>query len=314
MNQSSTSDCREPQGQALVNRYRKNYGIPDEAELSEAMILSHWDLERRLRGELLASSLENRRNTFERCYTELYSELGWLNRLMDSIGSKPPESRFADWLGIIGEPGDPPARVFELGPGKGELIGLLADRGFDCTASEITSERGDKWQAERPNLGWIASDGIHLDLFVAPESFDIIISSQVIEHLHPDDLDAHFRGAASILRPGGRYIMSVPHSYAGPADISRVFDCDSTHGMHLKEYTYRQLTQAAEMADFHRLLAPIRFPGGKLKPVASSFYLNYMIGLESLIGLFPAGRKRRMVAKAARVLYFSPFLMLVAEK
>ncbi|MFA6000786.1 MAG: class I SAM-dependent methyltransferase [Thermoleophilia bacterium] len=278
------------------------------------MILGHWRLERGLREELLCSNPGNRREVFERCYTRLYSELDWLNQFTDSASTEPPEKRFSDWLGVIGEPGDPPAKIFELGPGKGELIGILAARGFDCTASEITSERGGKWQEEQQNLRWVASDGVHLERYVEPESFDTVISSQVIEHLHPDDLDDHLHGVASILRTGGRYILSIPHVYAGPTDISSVFRCDHVHGMHLKEYKYLELSRALEDAGLKWVRAPIRYPGKMRPPRPSSLYLTYQVGIETLIGLLPAGGCRRKVARAARVLYFSPFLMLVAVK
>ena len=90
-------------------------------------------------------------------------------------------------------------------------------------------------------LRWTVSDGVHLERFEAPESYDAVISDQVIEHLHPDDLVAHFAGVHAILKPGGRYALATPHAFEGPFDVSRVFGSERPQGMHLKEYTYREL-------------------------------------------------------------------------
>ncbi len=36
----------EPRGIELINRYKRNYGIPAQAEITEEMILAHWELEK----------------------------------------------------------------------------------------------------------------------------------------------------------------------------------------------------------------------------------------------------------------------------
>ncbi len=72
----------EPRGQELIDRYKRNYNIPTDAEITEEMILVHWELEKRLTKELLESTPENRWDVFERCYGTLYSELWWLNKFI----------------------------------------------------------------------------------------------------------------------------------------------------------------------------------------------------------------------------------------
>jgi hypothetical protein len=85
----------------LVARYRKKFRIDTDAVVTAEMVLNHWTLERRLTLELLASTPENRWPVFQRCYTELYGKLEWLNRLT-GINRRPNEERFADWTAIIG--------------------------------------------------------------------------------------------------------------------------------------------------------------------------------------------------------------------
>lgn len=314
-------DCQEPRGAQLIESYKKNFSISAEAEVGEEMILRHWDLERALRDELLASNPEDRQEVFEACYGRLKRELAWLDKLTGANEAEPPEVRFADWLALIGQPDEPgeaggaPARICELVVNRGgELSGLLAGHGFDCTAAEIMAGRSGKMRQERPNLRQVASDGTHLDHTVEPESFDFVLADQVIERLHPDDLDEHLSSVAAILRPGGRYILGTPHAFTGPVDVSAVFGCRQPHGIHLREYRYIDLTIALETAGLKRILAPMRFPGGRRPPKAGSFYLNYQIGLEALLGLLPAGHLRRRATRVARYLYFNPFILLVAVK
>ncbi len=71
----------EPRGKRLVERYRANYGDLPDGEITEEMVLRHWELEKKLTRELLESSEDQRWDVTERCYTRLYGELDWLNRL-----------------------------------------------------------------------------------------------------------------------------------------------------------------------------------------------------------------------------------------
>lgn len=42
----------EPRGLELITRYKRTYSIPAEAEITEQMILDHWELERKLTKDL----------------------------------------------------------------------------------------------------------------------------------------------------------------------------------------------------------------------------------------------------------------------
>ena len=114
----------EPRGQELISRYKLNYGMSDDAPITEDMILCHWDLEKRLRQSLLASTPENRWEVFETCYEQLYTNLPWLNNL---TASKKDMTILSVWRDLIGPP---PQSVYEVGSGKGELIAYLASQGY----------------------------------------------------------------------------------------------------------------------------------------------------------------------------------------
>lgn len=315
----------EPCGDELVRRYRTNYGILPNVNITEQMILSHWELEKQLTLELLRSTPENRWGIFERCYTRLYAELEWLNRIVGQANPTPPSERFGKWIEVIGLP---PKSVYEIGSGTGELISYLAQSGFDCKGTEITRERGQKHAADSyASLSWGVSDGVHLDRFEHPETYDVVVSDQVIEHLHPEDLVAHLRGVYSILKRDGRYVLCTPHRYTGPHDISRVFKLEVSKGMHLREYTYQELVEAIKRAGFsqiyyafipRKLRGLLLFLGAKRLAQANGMgmlYLRVLLSVEKILSAIPSLRFRRLCLNVLRKFYvFSGSICLVAEK
>jgi SAM-dependent methyltransferase len=302
---------------ALVARYRAKHGIPAEAEVTPAMVLRHWELEKALRRDLLAASRERRWEVFERGYSRLYREIEWINRL---AGTANPERRATDhdlWADLLGPP---PLRVYEVGSGAARLISALARRGYRCTGTEITRERGQQRAVQHPNLSWSNSDGVHLERFEPANSYDAVISDQVVEHLHPGDLLDHLRGVRAILRPGGRYIVRTPHPAVGPSDGSRLFDAPDPRGIHLKEYTYRELAGALRQAGFRRVHAPLVLPyyltgrlGVRLRPIHRGPYLPYLMLLERLLIRLPNQRLRRRVAAWLRFALFRGNMILIAD-
>ncbi|KZS62568.1 SAM-dependent methyltransferase [Mycobacterium ostraviense] len=315
----------EPRGNKLISRYKKTYGIPAEVHITEQMILAHWDLEKELTAELRQSNPEDRWDTFDHCYTRLYAELEWLNQFAGKADPQTPHEKFGRWLDLIGQP---PKSIYEIGSGQGGLISYLAAGGYDCRGTEITCERGQQLIPEScANLSWGISDGVHLDAFEPPESYDVVVSDQVIEHIHPDDLDNHLRSVRTILKTGGKYIFNTPHRYTGPHDISRVFKCGEAAGMHLKEYTCRELVEAAERAGYrstHFGFVPRRF-----RMMLTAFGVKRFAGPDATESLFL--RTELLAEKFLRVLraaalrhgcgkvfskfgVFSETLSIVAEK
>lgn len=297
----------------LLERYRATYGLGSETDVTLEMIERHWQLERGLAEQLLGARPEERRQLFEQCYTRLYRELPWLN----VEGSVDKTSIALDWIDVLGKP---PLSVYEVGSGRGTLILALAKLGFRCRGSEITSERGEAAGVAHPYVSWGTTDGVRLDRFEPPESFDAVISRQVIEHLHPDDLRPHLAAALNLLVPGGRYILQTPHHSAGPRDVSRLFGCESARGMHLREYTYREILSVAREVGLTHASAPVRWPVAlrKASPAAfkarpSGVYLRYLLAAERLAESLSCRRRQRLLAWARGPL-FTPNVFLVFTK
>jgi SAM-dependent methyltransferase len=309
-------DASDAAASRLVERYRANYRLPAERPVTEAMVLHHWELERQLRAELLDSDSADRWAVAQACYKRLYTELPWLNAGVDQAAGVAAQLDAVAWADLLGPP---PKRVYEVGSGGGDLIVALARRGYQCRGTEITEERGERHTPPRPHLSWGVSDGVHLERFEPAAAYDAVLSNQLIEHLHPDDLLDHLRGAHTILVPGGRYLLRTPQVLRGPADVSRVFGCESPCGLHLKEYTHRELVRLLRAAGFGSVAAAARLPWRVRRRLpwsppatASSALLSWFVGVERLLDQ-TARTPRRRVEALARVL-LPRDIMLVATK
>lgn len=274
----------------ILTRYRRHYAIPESIELTEDDLRRHLIVELEVTRELLASSPEERADVFARGYARIYEELWWFNVAEDAAGVAAVDIR--PWVAMIG----PPCRVYEVGSGQGALARALAAAGYDVTASDINAERGGDREAE-DGVFWAETDGVNLDRFAEPGSFDAVISDQLVEHLHPDDLVPHLRGAHALLRPGGVYAFRTPHGPTGPYDSGRAFGFASPLATHLKEYTFAERVAALREAGYARIVAEQPRCGG---PRPSARYADYLVRAERQLGRLPLGVRRQVSNRVLR--------------
>jgi SAM-dependent methyltransferase len=156
------------------------------------------------------------------------------------------------------------------------------------------------------NFRLVISDGVSVP---APAgSVDVAYSNQLLEHVHPDDVEQQLRNVYAALRPGGVYICRTPNALSGPHDISAFFE-DVACGFHLKEYTFGELRRLFGRVGFRRLRAIVGGRGVNL-PLATP--LAPLVALETLLAAAP----RRLGRRLARILLFRFLLniQLVATK
>lgn len=292
-----------PRQDEMLARYRATYALGDDVELTVEQASEHLRLERKLTAELLDSSPAGRWDTFERCYNELYTALPWL---IDAGGI--PDA--ASWGALIGPA---PKRVYEVGSGTGALARALAASGYLVEATDI-ARGGTRETTER--LSWSVTDGVHLDQFARAAPYDAVISDQMVEHLHPDDILVHCRSARSILHPGGCYVLRTPQALTGPHDLSLIFGFERPVGMHLHEYTNRELHTILIRAGYRAVRAVIRVPdrGGLLRgqTASSAVYLRYLIATEHVLGRLDRRRARRLALHLRGPLH--PHVWIVARR
>jgi ubiquinone/menaquinone biosynthesis C-methylase UbiE len=138
-------------------------------------------------------------------------------------------------------------RILELGCGAGDLAYALVDHAQKIVATDI--DENDVELARRGRERWALTDkqfsklefkqmsALKLDF---PDGmFDWVISTSMVEHLDPDDIDIHLR-EVQVLKAGGSYLIWCPNGAGHHADRDD----------HLTMLSYRQWMEKLTKAGF----------------------------------------------------------------
>jgi len=214
----------------------------------------HYELEKALAQLIKAAPASDRARIAGEAMDTVFREIPWHPML--TLPEDEYRKRLARKIAAF-SPWIPSGKdLIEIGCGKGEMTAAFAGRSKTCTGIDVSSEIL-KSAPRIPNVTYIVMDAVTLEL--PGDSFDIAVSSQLIEHLHPEDVAGHFAAVARVLRPGGCYVFNTPNRINGPWDVSRYFD-DVATGFHLKEWTYAEIIAALRAAGFAKIRSQV-FPG-----------------------------------------------------
>lgn len=101
-------------------------------------------------------------------------------------------------------------RIIDIGCGDGVLLSAMKERGFlsriSAVGIDLSLIRLKRLKDLQTHCNLIRGDASHLDFF-KPESFNLAISTQVIEHL--TDEDAFLSGIRSLLKPESYLYLST---------------------------------------------------------------------------------------------------------
>ncbi|XGB44053.1 MAG: class I SAM-dependent methyltransferase [Nodosilinea sp. LVE1205-7] len=117
-----------------------------------------------------------------------------------------------------------------MGCGNGSLSHALAQRGYDVVGLEESPSGVAIAQRHFPDCQFIQGS-LYSPLELLDNSFDLVISIEVIEHLfYPKELP---RLAKRCLKPHGRLIISTPyHGYLKNLALALSGSLDSHYGVH----------------------------------------------------------------------------------
>jgi len=134
----------------------------------------------------------------------------------------------------------PARRVLDIGAGNGRFARAAAAAhwvvALEISAEAIAAMRPKAGEKSRPVI--CQASGLRLPF--AAESFDAVVSQDLIEHLHPSQLTTHLGEVYRVLAPGGRYLVHTPSSLHG----------STSFGLHLHEYRLRELRRTAQACGF----------------------------------------------------------------
>jgi len=136
------------------------------------------------------------------------------------------------------------ARILDIGCGAGGLVAMLRDDGYQHARGIDISEEQVALAHERGIEGVELAD-LKGHLSSAPETYDVIVALDVLEHFEPGEVLELLDLVARALKPGGMLLARTPN--AGSPFFGRYRYGDLTHGL---AFTARSLRQALATTGF----------------------------------------------------------------
>lgn len=155
--------------------------------------------------------------------------------------------------------GRAPVSVLEIGPGEGWLVRRLLGAGHRVVTTDLSRRWLERLPSARdPQLLRVQANAFHLPF--RDGLFDVVIAAEVLEHL-PGPGDAA-REVRRVLKPGGRFIATVPYrEELRPvicAHCGQLFERNG-HLNSFSETTLTELFRAAGLEPGHLFVGPTRF-------------------------------------------------------
>jgi len=233
---------------------------PDSSILSsEDFSRQLFDMERAFHKQLVGETDRERR---KKLYVEFYERLTKFFKLHDPekscFGSFSPELMRLFSSFVTGN------IVMDFGCGYGSATLDLAKVATKVIAADVSQPMIDRLRevAEQRKLTNVETvclnDQANEILRRYDETLDVVYSNDVVEHLHPDDMDEHLAHMHRLLCPCGLYICITPNRVTGPHDVSARFLPYHTaaEGAHIREYSYRELCDVFRKNGFVKFRTP----------------------------------------------------------
>lgn len=236
-----------------IERLREQLSVANITRAPESVI-AQYEYERAAAQRLINASREER----SRLYAEVYNEL--FERFSDHPELQRPreilQQRAQQQADRVRRLCNSETVLLEIGAGDCYFSRAIAPFVKHVYALEVTPLKLHTEELP-PNVQFKLFDGF--DFPIDSESIDIAYSNQVLEHLHPEDALYHLREVHRVLRSGGKYLCITPYRYTGPHDVSKFFT-ETASGLHLKEYTYRDLSWLMRKVGFKKVSVQARRP------------------------------------------------------
>ena len=145
--------------------------------------------------------------------------------------------------------------ICDLGCGNGQIAGRLAALGYEVTGIDASRSGIRIAQQTYPEVKFV--EGLINRELTDLQTFDLVISSDVIEHLYrPSDL---LEAARALLKPGGHLLLGTPyHGYLKNLALA-ITGCMDLHfsalhdGGHIKFFSVKTLSQLLTTYSFEAL-------------------------------------------------------------
>lgn len=222
-------------------------------------IKHHYSVEVQLANRLRHAPREERLTLYSSVYNELYHSVPDHPMLLQTENQSEQRSAAIGRKRRMLKPYIRETGTFmEIGAGDCGMSLSMAKAMSQVIAIEVSDAITE--QVELPDNARVVIIDEPAGIPVEPESVDLAFSDQLAEHLHPEDFLQQCKNIYSALNSDGHYVLVTPNRINGPHDISRGFDTDAT-GMHLKEYTFTELSNMLEDIGFRSVKPIVGFKG-----------------------------------------------------
>jgi SAM-dependent methyltransferase len=253
----------------------------------------HYEVERELADRLRRASKEERRALYGVVYAERSARIPH-HPLVAAAADPEARARAVEpQARLIRRFVGPRDSFLEIGAGDAAVTLAVAPHVARATAVDVTDALAPTHGPD--GFEFVAFDGFELPL--PRGGVDFVYSNDVVEHLHPDDLDDHLRGVLRVLRAGGRYLCVTPNRLSGPHDVSRHF-AETPQGFHLREYTLGELADRFTAAGFREAATLTSVAGYAVDRVPG---LHVARAAEAVLERLPHRARRRAARPLAAV-------------
>jgi len=240
--------------------------------------------------KLYFSAPKERTSLFKKAYSSLYDVYGNAKKTNSNDIQK---QEFLYKL-LVGRGKD----ILEIGCGDGKLLSRLSNISRNCVGIDLFPSK--YWQASK-NLKFISTDAV---LPKIKKHFDVIISIQFIEHIHPDDIESHLMIIYKLLKKSGVFILETPNAITR-GTYKRIGYKTETMiwHLHLKEWSYQELKNILSGTGFLKIntfflpmsFAKYHFARFGIIPI------EFLLFLEKMIRLIPVSNLRRLIGRLIKM-------------
>jgi SAM-dependent methyltransferase len=150
--------------------------------------------------------------------------------------------------------------LFEIGYAGGGMLTRAVQAGYEVAGLEVCETV--RRQALR-SLPERFHPRLHLGDLLAQDlgntQYDVVYWNDVFEHIPPDEIRDYLARIYRLLLPGGHLVTITPNWHERPSDVTGDFlpPRSEARGLHLKEYTLREVTGLLRETGFARVETPL---------------------------------------------------------
>ncbi len=143
---------------------------------------------------------------------------------------------------------DTSKRILEIGSGRGAMVNELTKAGYTVIGTEVNREYMD-YAKDEYGISLLPISTATTDLPFASESFDLVASFDVFEHI--PQTKKHINEVKRILTPGGTYLLCTPNKLTNiPFEIWKEKSLTKYKSYHCSLHTYWQIRERFHQAGF----------------------------------------------------------------